>query len=222
MTPCAQVVAIRAADYRAIASAAPWLTKLSLKLPVSATALPQQMAALLAACTKLEDLALHSDYQAELLDIIALAAGTQLLRLSLTGCPHLDNLAPLSALVKLQSLDISSCESVYDLAPLATLVNLQSLDMSACANLTDLAPLGALVNMRSLNMCDSPEVSDVAPLATLVNLQSLDMSNCHYVTDLAPLAALVNMQTLDINSSWLSLLTSSGLTFHLWQRWSTC
>ncbi|KAG1664005.1 hypothetical protein FOA52_010521 [Chlamydomonas sp. UWO 241] len=32
------------ADFQAIASAAPWLTRLSCALPASATALPQQMA----------------------------------------------------------------------------------------------------------------------------------------------------------------------------------
>lgn len=49
------------ADYEAISSTAPWLTQLSQKLPHSAKAL-EQMAALLAACTKLEDVTLHGTW----------------------------------------------------------------------------------------------------------------------------------------------------------------
>ncbi|KAG1664002.1 hypothetical protein FOA52_010518 [Chlamydomonas sp. UWO 241] len=80
------------ADYQAIASATPWLTHLSCALPGSATALPQQMASLLAACSKLEDLALHahnklslaSTARVSLLEgVDALAAITSLLSLKL-------------------------------------------------------------------------------------------------------------------------------------------
>jgi hypothetical protein len=42
-------------DYEAIARTAPWLTHLSLEPPASATALPQEMAGMLSACSKLED-----------------------------------------------------------------------------------------------------------------------------------------------------------------------
>jgi hypothetical protein len=89
------------ADYQAIASTAPWLTHLSVELPASATALPQQMSA----CSRLENLVLRADKQ-------------------------LSYMAPLTVMVNLQSLDISTCYGVSDLAPLSALVNLQRLKMS--------------------------------------------------------------------------------------------
>ncbi|KAG1663108.1 hypothetical protein FOA52_010511 [Chlamydomonas sp. UWO 241] len=46
---CASKGGVTIADYQAIASAAPWLTRLSMRSPASATALPQQMATLLSA-----------------------------------------------------------------------------------------------------------------------------------------------------------------------------
>ncbi|KAG1663324.1 hypothetical protein FOA52_006283 [Chlamydomonas sp. UWO 241] len=49
-----------AADYQAIATAAPWLTQLSLQLPGSATALPQHMASLLSVCSRLGNLTLYA------------------------------------------------------------------------------------------------------------------------------------------------------------------
>jgi hypothetical protein len=118
-----------AADYQAIARAAPWLIELSMMPPTNATALPQQMAALLRrraaswrtgpVCTKRRSQDCWT----------SLAAGTQLLRLSLPSCSSLTNLAPLAAMVYLQSLSMAACSAVSDLAPL---VNLQSLDISGC------------------------------------------------------------------------------------------
>jgi hypothetical protein len=123
------------ADYEAIASTAPFLTELSLKLPASATALPQQMASLLSACSKLEDLALHAYDGAvpaymqralSLVDVDALmAAGPQLLHLRLPWCFSLTDLAPLRGLLNLQSLDIKLC-GVSDLAPLGALLSQRS------------------------------------------------------------------------------------------------
>jgi hypothetical protein len=97
------------ADYAAITSTA--LTHLSLVLPDSATALPQQMAGMLSACSKLEDVGMRSSVGSTsgLVDISALAAGTQLLSLKLPWCFHLTNVAPLAALVNLESLDMSGC-----------------------------------------------------------------------------------------------------------------
>jgi internalin A len=187
------------ADYDAITRAAPFLTELSLKFPGSATALPQQLASLLSACSKLEDLTLCAYDEAyvgtymwqppvsSLVDVDALlAAGPQLLHLKLPSCSNLTNLAPLRGLVNLQSLDISSCEKVSDLTPLGALLSLQSLDMSWCSSVSDMAPLTALVNLQSLNISYCGEVSDLAPLAALVNLRSLDMNYCKKVSDLAP------------------------------------
>ncbi|KAG1657864.1 hypothetical protein FOA52_014621 [Chlamydomonas sp. UWO 241] len=140
-----------AADYQAIASVAPWLTKLSLESPASATALQQQMAALLSACSKLEDQGLYATmYESRLMDIAALAACTWLVRLSLHSCSCLTNLAPLSALVNLQSLDMSHCYIVSDLAPLAALANMRRLDISGCGEVDDLTPLASMVNLQSL------------------------------------------------------------------------
>jgi hypothetical protein len=51
-----------------------------------------------------------------LVDIAALAAGTQLLRLKLHRCHHLTNFAALATL-NLQTLDVSWCTAVSDLAP---------------------------------------------------------------------------------------------------------
>jgi hypothetical protein len=193
------------ADYEAITRTAPYLTELSLKLPGSATALPQQMASLLSACSKLEDLALHAYNKEEcrlpvsrLLDLSALlAAGSQLLHLRLPNCHSLTNLAPLRGLVNLHSLNIRSCK-MSDLAPLGALVNLQSLDISFCKEVSDLAPLGALVNLKSLVTCYS-NVSNLAPLGALVTLQSLNISSCFKASDLGPLTDLVNLQSLDMS-----------------------
>jgi hypothetical protein len=129
-TPCDHVqrgAAIESpADYAAITSTAPFLKQLSLRLPAGVTALPQEMAGMLSGCSKLEDLAMRSSKKyASLVDITALAAGTQLLSLQLPCCFHLTNVAPLASLVNLQSLDISGCRSVSDLAPLTAMVNLK-------------------------------------------------------------------------------------------------
>jgi hypothetical protein len=128
-----------ASDYQAIIHAAPFLTQLRLgtsflKLPAgrgagwalvrhwlgagwapaaaSATALPQQVAALLAASTKLEDLALHTDDASQLVDISALAAGTQLQRLEMTCFLAVSSLSPLGGMENMQSLNISGCDGV--------------------------------------------------------------------------------------------------------------
>jgi hypothetical protein len=165
----------KSADYKAIASSAPFLTHLSLALPATSKALRREMSGLLSACSKLEDLALSAIGNSKLADITVLAVGTQLVRLKLpTWCP-LSNLAPLAALANLQSLDISRCAFVSDLAPLRAMLNLQSLNMSSCTAVSDLAPLAALVKLQSLAMTNV-EVSDLAPLAALVKLQSLIIS----------------------------------------------
>jgi hypothetical protein len=194
------------ADYEAIARTAPFLTELSLKLPASATALPQQMATLLSACSKLVDLALHAYDEGQymvpvssLVDVDALlSVGTQLLHLKLPGCTSLTNLAPLRGLVNLQSLDIRSYK-VSDLTPLGALVNLQRLDMSCCYEVSDLAPLAAMLKLQSLDISGCHEVRDLAPLGALVSLQSLDMYYCHEVSDLAPLGALMKLQKLSLS-----------------------
>jgi hypothetical protein len=91
-------------DYEAIASTAPFLTRLSLELPDSATALPHEMAGLLSACSRLEDLeilaldAYDETRRASLVDISAFAQGTQLMSLQLPSWSNLTNLAPLGAL----------------------------------------------------------------------------------------------------------------------------
>ncbi|KAG1667848.1 hypothetical protein FOA52_011036 [Chlamydomonas sp. UWO 241] len=197
-----------AADYEAITKIAPWLTQLSLRLPHSAAALPQQMASLLSACSKLEDLTLHAYDEAvptymppvsNLVHVDALAAGIQLLHLRLPCCSSLLNLAPLRGLVNLQSLDISQCRKVSDLAPLGALVNLQSQEISF-SDVSDLAPLGALVSLRSLKLKVCHKLSDLAPLGALVNLQSLYICNCRQLSDLAPLGSLVNLQSLNISA----------------------
>jgi hypothetical protein len=123
IVPCVQAGAPieDAADYDAVASTSPFLTELSLKLPASATALPQQMAALLSACSKLEDLTLHAydkaTWLSSLVDVDALARGTRLLHLRLPNCSSLTDLAPLRPLVNLKSLSIRGCTNVSDLAP---------------------------------------------------------------------------------------------------------
>jgi hypothetical protein len=195
-------------DYEVIASTAPWLTHLSLELPASATALPQEMAGLLAACSKLEDLAMRAFHEADpgggqslssIVSMDALAVGTQLLSLKLPRCSsRLTSLAALGALVNLQSLDMSWCSLVSDLAPLAAMENLQSLDMSWCSLVSDLAPLGGMVNLQRLVMSWCSSVSDLAPLTALLNLESLNARNCRTVSDLAPLAAMVKLQSLDM------------------------
>ncbi|KAG1656397.1 hypothetical protein FOA52_008807 [Chlamydomonas sp. UWO 241] len=187
-----------AVDYPAIASTAPWLTQLSLKPPASATALPQEMAGLLSACSKLEELALDGTVPAaceesRLVDIVALAAASHLLRLRLISCSCLTNLAPLTALANLRN-----CRAVSDLAHLTALANLQSLDISSCHSVSDLVPLSALENLHSLDICGCNAVSYVAPLAALANLHSLDISSCGVVSDLAPLRALVKLRFLGI------------------------
>jgi hypothetical protein len=157
------------ADYEAITRTAPFLTELSLKLPGSTTALPQQMDSLLSAASKLEDLTLNAYEEvmggssgrfelreSSLVDVDAfLAAGTQLLHLRLPHLRRLRSLTPLRALVNLQSLDISvtisEFSSVSDLAPLAALLNLQSLDIGFCSSVSDLVPLAPLVNLQSLD-----------------------------------------------------------------------
>jgi internalin A len=96
------------------------------------------MAVLLTACSKLEDLALFASYQSQIVDIIALSAGAQLLRLRLTSFDDVSDLSPLAALVNLQSLNISGCDAT-DLAPLGALVDLQNLEMVHCEYLSDLA-----------------------------------------------------------------------------------
>ncbi|KAG1662281.1 hypothetical protein FOA52_002170 [Chlamydomonas sp. UWO 241] len=187
------------ADYEAIANAAPWLTHLGLQLPASATALPPQLGALLSACSKLDELELHADGQSELVDVGALAAGTQLLRLGLSNfCSSLTNLAPLSAMANLTSLDIHHWKAVSDLAPLAVMVNLRSLNINHCTAVSDLAPLTVMVNLHSLNISGCVSVRDLTPLGALENLQSLDMHRCSAVCDLSPLAALANLHSLDI------------------------
>jgi hypothetical protein len=137
-----------AADYQAIASTAPFLTHLSVQLPASATTLPQHMASLLSACSKLVDLAvdvydetntIHMFHASSLLDVQALAAGTQLLSLQLPCCYRLTNLAPLGALMN-QILHIRDCYNVDDLARLGALVDLQELGMSECGHRSDLPP----------------------------------------------------------------------------------
>ncbi|KAG1661355.1 hypothetical protein FOA52_002469 [Chlamydomonas sp. UWO 241] len=189
-------------DYWAITSffAAPWLTQLSVKLPVNATALPQQMASLLAACSRLEEVALHGDWYEtpQLVDIVALSAGTHLLRLRLPGDSRLADIATLSALVNLQSLDIRDCTRVTDLAPLSDLVKLRSLRMQRCRRVSDLAPLSAMVTLQTLDMTSCNAVSDLVPIRDLVDLRSLFMSRCVGVSDLAPLAAMVNLTSLNL------------------------
>ncbi|KAG1672208.1 hypothetical protein FOA52_002909 [Chlamydomonas sp. UWO 241] len=76
------------ADYQAIASTSPWLTELSMKLPASATTLPQQMAALLAACGRGRAVSWH-----------------QLQRLELSKCLRMCDLELLAMMVNLQRLD---------------------------------------------------------------------------------------------------------------------
>jgi hypothetical protein len=196
------------AEYEAIARSAPFLTEVSLKLPASATALPQQMASLLSACSKLEDLTLHAYDKAawtppvsSLVDVDALlAAGPQLLHLRLPSCTSLTNLAPLRGLVNLQSLDMSWCTKVSDLVSLAALVNLQSLNICGCRRVSDLAPLAALLSLQSLDMSACHGVRDLAPLGALAKLRSLDMSWYTKVSDLAPLTALVNLHSLNITN----------------------
>ncbi|KAG1670358.1 hypothetical protein FOA52_000118 [Chlamydomonas sp. UWO 241] len=105
------------ADYEAITGASPWLTHLSLELPASDTDLPQQMAVVLSACSKLEGLAIR-DYDdsmpaavprySSIVDIGALAAGTQLLSVKLPWCRALRNLQSLAAMANLQSLDYAT------------------------------------------------------------------------------------------------------------------
>ncbi|KAG1657003.1 hypothetical protein FOA52_012004 [Chlamydomonas sp. UWO 241] len=188
-----------AADYQAIAYAAPWLTHLGLQLPASATALPPQLGALLSGCSKLEDLELRAEGRSQLVDVGALAAGTQLLRLGLSNfCSSLTDLAPLSAMASLACLDIPNWTAVSDLAPLAVMVKLRSLNISGCVGVLDLTPLGALENLQSLNI-SGLNVSDLAPLGALENLHSLDMHRCSRVTDLAPLRDLENLHTIDIS-----------------------
>ncbi|KAG1658246.1 hypothetical protein FOA52_008506 [Chlamydomonas sp. UWO 241] len=197
-----------AADYEAITKTAPWLTQLSLELPGDATALPQQVASLLSACSKLEDLTLRAydvpgaymPRVSSLVDVDALAAGTQLLRLQLPSCSSLLNLAPLRGLVNLQSLDISGCSKLSDLTPLGALVSLQGLNMRGFRKVSDLAPLRALLCLQSLNISSCWGVSDLATLAALVNLQCLQVSYCPNVSDLAPLGALLSLQSLDITA----------------------
>jgi hypothetical protein len=184
----------RPADYEAIASASPFLTHLSLFLPTSATALPQQMAGVLSACSKLEDLALSS-LRSRIVDIDVLASGTQLLSLQLPSCSTLRSLQSLAAMVNLQSLDISGCDAVSDLAPLTGVVSLTSLEMSYCGAVSDLAPLAAMVNLQRLDMYECSSVSDLVPLTALVNLEYLDVRGCS-VSDLAPIEAMSNLQDL--------------------------
>ncbi|KAG1679786.1 hypothetical protein FOA52_012697 [Chlamydomonas sp. UWO 241] len=194
------------ADYQAIAIAGAlgWLTQLSLRPPASATALPQQMAALLSACGKLEDLRLHADgvrTLSRLADIGALAAaGTQLLRLSLLCCCSLSNLAPLSALANLQSLYINGCVGVSDLMPLTAVAKLQSLDLRGCIT-SDLAPLTSMVNLQSLDISNCYRLTDLTPRTVLVNSPSLDISGCKCVSSLASLTDLVNLHILKIDCS---------------------
>ncbi|KAG1663162.1 hypothetical protein FOA52_006059 [Chlamydomonas sp. UWO 241] len=113
------------ADYQAIASTACVLTELSKRLPASATAVPQQMAALLSECSKLRGLAILGG--SRLVDVGALSAGTQLQRLTIVRCSALSDMAPLGTMVNLQSLSMWACSAVPDLSPLAALVKLQSL-----------------------------------------------------------------------------------------------
>ncbi|KAG1664236.1 hypothetical protein FOA52_003489 [Chlamydomonas sp. UWO 241] len=191
--------------YEAIASASPWLTHLSLELPVTTTALPQEMAALLAACSKLDDLGIGV-YELESIPVgsegwspyLSIVDISQLRSLLLIKSARLSNLVPLAALVNLQSLDISELRAVSDLAPLGALVNLQSLDIGGCWHVSDLAPLRAMAKLRSLGMNECSSVSGLAPLTALMKLQSLSLAMCETVSDLAPLTALVNLQSLDI------------------------
>ncbi|KAG1655768.1 hypothetical protein FOA52_008475 [Chlamydomonas sp. UWO 241] len=214
-----------AADYQAIASAAPWLTHFSYSLPASATALPQQMASLLAACSKLQDLAILVRYShaaklpqtvegfsfvrggtSNLADVSALATGTQLLSLRLPSCSNMTNLAPLRALLSLRGLDMSDCEA-SDVVPLGALMNLQTLKITDCLDLSDLAPLGALLRLQSLDISNCRKMSDLAPLVTMVYLKHLDMYECATVSDLAPLAGMASLQSLNISRSKVSDLT---------------
>jgi hypothetical protein len=140
------------ADYNAIASTAPWLTHLSLELPASATALPQEMAGLLSACSNLEagDLAVRAFDEARpgtsgggrtrssIANVDALAAGTQLLSLRLPWCSRLTSLAAIGEMVNLQSLDMRECRAVSDLAPFAAMVNLRTLNVSGSSAVPDL------------------------------------------------------------------------------------
>jgi hypothetical protein len=193
----------RPADYEAIASASPFLTHLSLELPTSATALPQEMAWVLSACSKLAHLAIRAYDEtggghclSNIVGIGALASGTQLMSLKLPGCVRLRSLAPLATMANLTSLYIGICCAVSDLAPLRSMVKLQILDMSYCISVSDLAPLAAMANLQSLNMSNCSSVSDLTPLTALVNLRSLDVRGCSSVSDLAPLEAMADLQDL--------------------------
>jgi hypothetical protein len=157
------------ADYEAITRSSPWLTHLSLWVPASATALPQEIAGLLSACRKLESLDMCDDAndsgdQSTLVDVGALAAGTHLLSLRLPTFCALTNLAPLGSLVNLKSLDMSGCDAVSDLAPLASLVNLKSLDVNV-DGVSDLAFLQAMVNLQRLNLHTGDEGTAVSVAA---------------------------------------------------------
>ncbi|KAG1667965.1 hypothetical protein FOA52_008337 [Chlamydomonas sp. UWO 241] len=185
------------ADFHAIARATPFLTQLRIIPPARSTALPQQMAELLSQCSKLEDLALHA-YESQLVDITALAAGTQLQRLELRNFLAVSHVMPLATMANLQSLNMSQCSHVSSLSPLGAMVKLQSLNLTHCSRVSDLAPLGALVKLQSLDLRHCSRVSDLMPLASMVQLQSLDISGCDSVSDLAPLGALVSLRSLKI------------------------
>jgi hypothetical protein len=85
-----------------------------------------------------------------IVNVDALAAGTQLLSLKLPFCTRLTSLTALRGMVNLHSLNIDSCSSVSDLTPLASMENLQSLNVSHCSSVSDLAPLAAMgmVNLK--------------------------------------------------------------------------
>jgi Leucine-rich repeat (LRR) protein len=159
-----------------MASSSPWLTHLGLELPASATALPQQMAGVLSACSKLEELAMRS-YRlgtssdrsmqpfSNIVNVDALAACTQLLSLELPWCYLLTNLTPLGSLVNLQTLDMSYCRALSSLAPLSAMANLKELRMSVCRSVSDLSPLSAMAKLQSLTIshCRVPDLSPSQP-----------------------------------------------------------
>ncbi|KAG1660084.1 hypothetical protein FOA52_011150 [Chlamydomonas sp. UWO 241] len=178
-----------AADYQAVANAAPWLTQLSMRPPVSATALSQKMSALLSAFGKLEDLALP------LVNLRILKVECYEVDGDDVAINAVSELAPLAAMVNMQSLIMHSCFGVTELSPLIAM----RLDMWYCTGLYDLALLTAMVKLQRLDMRYCTGVTNLSPLAAMVSTQSLNISGCTAASNLAPLGAMLRINRGELN-----------------------
>ncbi|CCD20324.1 leucine-rich repeat protein (LRRP) [Trypanosoma vivax Y486] len=100
-------------------------------------------------------------------------------------------------------LNLTACNGVRDIAPIANIDTLEELVLDACAGVSDsgIGALGKLPKLRLLHAACVPVTSDgLRGLGSSPRLVELVLDTCVEITDVTPLTRIHTLETLSLNS----------------------